>query len=127
MLSLHRVLYTALGVHYSASETRLQHAQVLRNSGLLHAALNTVQQMGEAERVNHPIYFTMVAELLHDMYSPMEAIEFAQRYCGHASLPRTTRAVLQLHVTNWTQAIGSQSPKEVIACYEEVLKLHHSS
>lgn len=127
ILSLHRSIFRAVKLKREVSNTWIEHALLLQNSGFLEAALNAARQseLDKADDV-HPEYYTLAAHLLHDMNCPMQAIEFAQEHVTNAKLSSGVRGKLQILHTNWVMEIGSRTPKEVIDSYKIALSMDSS-
>lgn len=126
LLSLHRSIFRAVGMEKEVADAWLQHAQLLRDAGFTEAALSAARQSNYDVAAVNPAYCLLTAELLHDLNTPRQAIEFAQGHFENPNLPTELRAQLQVRITNWMLEIGSQSPKEVIHSYETALELSSS-
>ncbi|ESL05845.1 phosphatidylinositol kinase related ATR [Trypanosoma rangeli SC58] len=126
LISLHRSIFRAFDMKEEVTKTWMQHAKMLRDEGLLEAALSAAKRAKLGDGYVDPSYYTTVAKLLYEMNMPNQAVEFAENVVNDALGPLVTRAKLRLLVTRWRQETGYQTSQEVIAGYEAALKMNES-
>ncbi|KAG8348487.1 FAT domain [Trypanosoma vivax] len=126
LLSLHRSIFSALGMNKEASRTWMSHVKLLRNEGFLESALSAARQATLNNGEANPSCYTTLAKILHDMSMPKQAIEFAEDVMNETHVPFNVQAKLRVLVTRWKQEISYQTSQEVIASYEAALTLHAS-
>ncbi|KAG5496207.1 hypothetical protein JKF63_02508 [Porcisia hertigi] len=129
LLALHRLIYRELGMQQKVAETWLKQSELLHNSGLGEAALTAARQAAyeSREHVTETSYYVLVANLLHDTQSPTPAIEFARECVANVRIPATTRAKLQVLLTNWLIETGSERPERIFAEYDKACELDSRS
>ncbi|CBZ36883.1 phosphatidylinositol 3-related kinase, putative [Leishmania donovani] len=129
LLALHRLIYRELDMPQKVAETWLKQSELLRNGGLGEAALTAARQAAFEcrEHVTATSYYVLVANLLHDTQSPTPAMEFARECVADARIPATTRAQLQILLTNWLIETGSERPEHIFAEYEKARELDRKS
>jgi hypothetical protein len=129
LLALHRMVYRELGVPQKVAETWLKQSELLRNAGLGEAALTAARQAAYEcpEHIVHTNYYTLVAHLLHDTQSATPAMEFARECLDDKRIPATTRAQLQMLLTDWLVETGSERPERVFAEYNKARELDRRS
>ncbi|CAJ1033889.1 FAT domain/Phosphatidylinositol 3- and 4-kinase/FATC domain containing protein, putative [Leishmania shawi] len=129
LLALHRLIYRELGMPQKVAETWLEQSELLRNGGLGEAALTAARQAAFEcrEHVAETSYYALVANLLHDTQSPTPAMEFARECVGDVRIPATTRAQLQILLTNWLIETGSERPERILAEYDKARELDRTS
>ncbi|GET91480.1 phosphatidylinositol 3-related kinase, putative [Leishmania tarentolae] len=129
LLALHRLIYRELNMSQKVAETWLKQSELLRNSGLGEAALTAARQAAFEcrEHLAETSYYVLVASLLHDTQSPTPAMEFARECVADVRIPATTRAQLQILLTNWMIETGSERPEHIFAEYEKARELDRKS